>query len=44
MRAASLCPAPTVSDASLAGIVTFYSLIHLERGAAGGVLTELTVS
>src|SRR2546426_6754022 len=31
-----------LSDASLAGIVAFYSLIHLERGAAGGVLTELT--
>src|SRR6266852_2708861 len=25
-----------------ARIVAFYSLIHLERGAAGGVLTELT--
>lgn len=31
-----------LSDASLAGIVAFYSLIHLERGAAVGVLTELT--
>jgi len=36
MRALPLC------DASLAGIVAFYSLIHLERGSAGGVLTELT--
>ena len=26
----------------MAGIVAFYSLIHLERGAAVGVLTELT--
>ena len=31
-----------LSDASLAGIVAFYSLIHLERGSAVGVLTELT--
>ena len=31
-----------LSDASLAGFVAFYSLIHFERGAAGGVLTELT--
>ena len=31
-----------LSDASLAGFVAFYSLIHLERGAAGSVLTELT--
>jgi len=31
-----------VCDASLAGIVAFYSLIHLERGSAVGVLTELT--
>jgi SAM-dependent methyltransferase len=29
-------------DATLAGIVAFYSLIHLERSAAVGVLTELT--
>ena len=30
-----------LSDTSLAGIVAFYSLIHLERGAAVGALTEL---
>jgi SAM-dependent methyltransferase len=31
-----------LADATLAGIVAFYSLIHLERSAAVGVLTELT--